>query len=40
MATYIVGNVVQLDYQDLVDGKDLSAQIAEAFGFEGIGVLP
>lgn len=39
MATYIVGNVVQLDYQDLVDGKDLSAQIAEAFGFEGIGVL-
>jgi hypothetical protein len=37
--SYVIGNVVTLDYNDLVAGKDLSAQIAEAYGFDGIGVL-
>lgn len=32
-------NVVELDYNDLVAGKDLTAQIAEAYGFDGVGVL-
>src|SRR5437868_5333827 len=36
---YIIGNVVTLDYNDLIAGKDLSAQIAEAYGVDGIGVL-
>jgi isopenicillin N synthase-like dioxygenase len=36
---YIIGTVVTLDYQDLASGKDLTSQIAEAYGFDGIGVL-
>lgn len=38
-SNYVVGNVVTLDYEDLVTNKDLTAQIAEAYGFDGIGVL-
>lgn len=31
--------MVVLDYHDLVDHKDLSAEIERAFGYEGIGLL-
>ncbi len=31
--------VITLDYNDLVNGVDLSDQIAEAFGLEGLGAL-
>eukprot|EP00299_Pterocystis_sp_00344_P009784 c4228_g1_i1.p1 GENE.c4228_g1_i1~~c4228_g1_i1.p1 ORF type:complete len:359 (-),score=86.90 c4228_g1_i1:18-1094(-) len=31
--------VVVLDYQDLVAEKDLSAEIARAYGFDGLGIL-
>ena len=31
--------VVVLDYNDLTAGVDLSCQIAEAFGFDGLGLL-
>lgn len=34
-----VGEVVELDYNDLVVGKDLTADIAKAYGFDGVGVL-
>lgn len=32
-------DVVQLDYEDLRNGKDLTAEIARAYGFDGVGVL-
>lgn len=32
-------NVVVLDYNDLVAEKDLTASIAAAYGFEGLGLL-
>ena len=35
----VVSTVVVLDYLDLITGKDLSADIATAFGFDGLGVL-
>lgn len=34
-----VKEVVVLDYNDLVAGVDLSLKIAEAFGFDGLGLL-
>ncbi len=34
-----IGDVVELDYRDLIEGKDLSQEIAKAYGFDGIGVL-
>jgi isopenicillin N synthase-like dioxygenase len=32
-------NVIVLDYADLVSGKDMTEQIGEAYGFDGIGLL-
>jgi isopenicillin N synthase-like dioxygenase len=37
--SYIIGNVIELDYYDLVNEKDLSKEIETAFGMDGIGVL-
>lgn len=34
-----IGDVVELDYNDLISGKDLTAEIAKAYGFDGVGVL-
>ncbi len=34
-----IGDVFELDHRDLIDGKDFSQEIAEAYGFDGIGVL-
>lgn len=39
MSEAIDADVVQLDYQDLVDRKDLTSEIERAFGVDGIGVL-
>ncbi|RYH00699.1 hypothetical protein EON65_48870 [archaeon] len=36
---YQIAEVVELDYHDLVEGKDLTAQIERAFGVDGVGVL-
>ena len=33
------GGVVLLEYEDLIANKDLTASIAEAYGFEGLGIL-
>lgn len=37
--SYKIGDVVVLDYNDLVNGKDLTDEIGRAYGFDGIGVL-
>lgn len=37
--TYSVADVVTLDYNDLVAGHDLSAEIERAYGMDGVGVL-
>lgn len=36
---YQIAEVVQLDYNDLVAGKDLTAEIERAYGMDGVGVL-
>ena len=36
---YQSGNVVTLDYNDLIDGKDLTREIETAFGKSGLGLL-
>lgn len=38
-AHYEIAEVVTLDYNDLVEGKDLTQEIAKAYGFDGVGVL-
>lgn len=35
----MTADVVTLDYQDLINGADLSEQIAQAFGMDGLGLL-
>lgn len=35
----IIADVVTLDYNDLVAGVDLTAEIERAYGMEGVGVL-
>eukprot|EP01031_Cornospumella_fuschlensis_P052881 gene52881-64609_t len=37
--SYQIADVVQLDYNDLLEGKDLTAEIERAFGVDGVGVL-
>jgi isopenicillin N synthase-like dioxygenase len=38
--SFIIGNVIELDYNDLLDEtKDFSKEIETAYGFDGIGVL-
>jgi hypothetical protein len=39
MSTAITCDVVELDYNDLVAGKDLSAEVERAFGVDGAGLL-
>jgi isopenicillin N synthase-like dioxygenase len=39
MANAIDAEVVQLDYEDLINQKDLTSEIEKAFGVDGIGVL-
>lgn len=39
MAQLVNQSVVELDYQDLVNGVDLTDQIQQAYGFDGVGVL-
>jgi len=35
----VTANVVTLEYSDLVQGKDLTAEIERAFSYEGLGIL-
>ena len=37
--SFIQANVVVLDYNDLIAGKDLSREIEKAYGYDGIGLL-
>lgn len=37
--SFAIADVVQLDYNDLVEGKDLTAEIGRAYGMDGVGVL-
>jgi isopenicillin N synthase-like dioxygenase len=39
MTEAITGDVVELDYNDLIAGADLSSQIEKAYGFDGVGLL-
>ncbi len=39
MSEVIKCDVVELDYNDLAAGVDLSAEIEKAYGFEGAGLL-
>ena len=32
-------DIVVIDYYDLVGGVDITSQIAEAYGFNGLGIL-
>ena len=36
---FIQANVVVLDYNDLISGKDLTSEIEKAYGYDGIGLL-
>jgi hypothetical protein len=36
---YTIANVIELDYNDLMEGIDLTLEIEKAFGFDGVGVL-
>lgn len=37
--TVVSAKIVEISYEDLLSGKDLTASIAEAYGFDGIGLL-
>lgn len=39
MTEFVIGEVVTLDYNDLISGKDLTAEIEKAYSYDGIGVL-